>query len=155
MGNVDCKYNKAHLKEANDIYKTLPDQQKRFVAGNPGNPTPKQMFTQDEAEGIAYYVLKKTGNTPVGYLAAIDQSWRGKGDYADVVLVTRSGYQQMGIGKEMVEDLLKWFADSPLDSLHWNAEEENIGSNKLAEKMGFKPNKEQRFEGVIERSKHK
>ncbi len=132
-----------NAKKANDIYKTLTDEEKKHLTANPYDDNPhfdKVYEKQKDYKSAAFSLIKEVKDVPVSAIDVFDQ---GNGVGAIAVMV-RNGEQYRGKGyaKESVKRALDWFEQNPdILQLDWVTFSDNYGSQKLAEKMGFELNK--------------
>ena len=121
---------KGSVEASNEIFDTLPNNQKRLVSGNRA-----QVFIRPQHEKyLVDQVLLKIGNTPV---SAFDIWNNGNGE-ANLSIMTRDGYQGKGYADKVTKAGIEAFEkNKDLTTLYWGAYAKNTNSRKLAERNGF------------------
>lgn len=137
------KHGKSSLKDLNDIYDTLSDDEKRLVAATPKDQKPDKYFmdpnTYDENARVASF-LEKYNDIPV---ASFDIWGNVPFDEhgADLSVMTRSGeeYRHKGFANDAVQRGMKWLENNDkYTNAYWLVRKDNTKSINLAEKNGFK-----------------
>lgn len=101
----------------------------------------------ENSENVIYRYIERIGNIPVGF---IDIYWYEKfSNLAYIILAVNPKYRGKGIASKMIQTAI----DSGIDKRYnfkeyiWHVDEDNIASQKLAEKNGFVTN------GVLNKKK--
>lgn len=121
--------------DVDDIVSSLSEADRKYM----GFSTSDELYkTPEEYKLVAYRYIKKYGDTPIAFF---DLNEYDSG--LNAVVATRKGeqYRSKGYATEAVKRGLAWY-DAHKDQLNkpivWWAEKENVSSQKLAEKTGFK-----------------
>ena len=151
------KYYSKNAKKANDIYKTLTDEEKYHLTGDPYDDSKhfdKKYETQKNYEQAAVYsLIMEVKDVPVSMIDIYDH-----GDKGAVAIAVRNDekYRGKGYATESAKRALEWFEQNPdILQLDWSTFSDNYESQKLAEKMGFEFNKEESDDKVKVYSKYK
>ena len=129
--------------DVNAIVDTLSKKEKKFL----GAPTDSKHKWIDhdtrieQSQHIAKRILLKDGNTPVSMIEAWDSDYN-KGPL-QIAIATRAGskYRGKGNANKLTSSMLSWFnsyGSRKYSEIQWWAHQDNIGSNLLAKKHGFK-----------------
>lgn len=126
--------------DVNAIVDTLSKKEKKFL-GASTNPKQKWINHVEQSQHIAKRILLKDGNTPVSMIEAWDSDYN-KGPL-QIAIATRAGskYRGKGNANKLTSSMLSWFnsyGSRKYSEIHWWAHKDNIGSNLLAKKHGFK-----------------
>lgn len=103
------------------VIRTHPNNQKYFLTQNEITPEQQIEFMSKNSNRYKICLLN---NIPVGYIGLIKEN--------EITYCVHSEYQNKGIGTFMVSEFVKLY-----DSLTAYVLPENIGSNKVFEKLGF------------------
>lgn len=121
--------------DIDDIVSTLGKKDRKWM----GFQTSDELYkTPDEYKLVAYRFIQKYGDTPISFF---DLNEYDSG--LNAVVATRKGdeYRNKGYATSAVKRGLAWY-DSHKDQFNkpivWWAEKDNVSSQKLAEKTGFK-----------------
>ncbi len=101
-----------------------------------GNPPISEHIKIYNDKSFLYGEIMKVNNIPVTYC----ELWEYRDDVACLSIATRSGkqYRHKGYASELVTHCKDWLNNqSQYTRLFWDAEVENIPSQRLAEKNGF------------------
>jgi len=139
--------NKKKSKYANKVWRSLSDEEKVRMMGNPGD-TVKDLRLRDKLwytnnktyrQANAVSFIGKYRNKPV----SVFDIWRHDKNGLEVAVMTNPKYRGHGYSKSLAEDGKKWIYENypPNTVLEWNANAENKESRGLAEKTGFKLDK--------------
>ena len=99
----------------------------------------KEFLSIQEGEYVVKRFLDKDGDIPAAWLDIMTTQKQG---HLTVAIGTNPDYRGQGRALKLAQDGVKWF-DKNADKygatyLGWGAYKENIGSTKIAEKVGFK-----------------
>lgn len=129
---------------ANEIVESLTQKEKKFL-GAPKydkwiEPEYELEYSRNIAKRFVQYEMKDAMKTPVSFLEILDDG----GTVGQIALATKSDpkYRGKGYASKSVKEGLDWFNKhgyKALERLEWIAEKDNIASNNLAKKYGFKP----------------
>lgn len=117
-----------------DIYKSMSSKDLNLLDAD-GD----EYMTVKEGERLVYRALQEIGDTPVAFFDIMEYD-----NVMNVTLGTRDGEEYRGKGyatkaaKEAVEWYDKHHEEFNNKPLSWAAKKENIGSQKVAQKAGFK-----------------
>lgn len=143
--NDDVKYYSHNIKKANDIYKTLTDEEKHHLTGNvyddnaPYYDKKYESSQRSYNRASVYSFLTEVKDVPVSLIDVYDHDGIG---LVSIMVRNDEKYRGKGYAKESVKRALDWFEQNPdILQLDWAAHYDNVGSQKLAEEMGFKLNK--------------
>lgn len=130
----------------NEIYRTMPERDKRFVSGrvsdidekygkfDPDKVVDEKDYGPKGANAFSY-VLRKNG-TPVAW-AEGSQYKAGRIDF-DVGVRGGDKYRRKGYATKAVKKGMEWVSKHPeILTLGWDAHADNTASIALAEKFGF------------------
>lgn len=117
-------------KDTKRIYKTLSDQDKKYVTGLNFVPPDKDMFTEIDAQEnfVAYDGKKPVASFMVN--ASAEKS-------AAVAIMTDPKYRGKGYASEAVLSGLEWLEKNGYEEVLWEADVHNNASINLAAKHGF------------------
>ena len=131
--------NRQYTDDVNQIVRTLSKIEKEKL----GAPLHKDWIEKDYENEIvsskAKTFVSKIGDTPISFV----EIWTNGGRTGHIALATRSGeeYRGKGYASKEVKKAIEWverYGKKSIDELEWSAREDNISSQKLAEKYGFK-----------------
>lgn len=129
-------YARRNAKKANNIYKTLSDEEKYFLTADENS---KQYVKREEygkKGSNVYSLIEQYKDIPV---SVIDIWQNGRGG-ADVSIAVRNEeqFRHKGYASRALENGIKYFYDHPeLEYLIWGVNEKNRPSIELAKKYGF------------------
>ena len=131
---------------ANEIVESLTPKEKKFL-GAPKydkwiEPEYELEYSRNIAKRFVQYEMKDAMKTPVSFL----EIWDDGGTVGQIALATKSDpkYRGKGYASKSVKEGLDWFNKhgyKALERLEWIAAKDNVASNNLAKKYGFKPAK--------------
>lgn len=138
---------KKKAKYANKIYRSLSDEEKVRMMGNPGDTVAdlrfrdKVKYTSNKwykhANAVSFVGTYK--NKPV----AVFDIWRHGDNGLEAAIMSNPKYRGNGYAKAVVDAGKQWIYNNypPNTVLEWNANADNKPSRSLAEKSGFKLDK--------------
>lgn len=124
--------------DVEDIINSMNKEDKdKVLAGS------KEYLSYEQGSAVVKRVLKKIGDKPVSFFDILDD-----GDSLNLAMGTRSGkeYRGRGYGSEVAKKGVKWIEDhkDELDQTQvvWGVKTSNKASIRIAEKNGFKLDKD-------------
>lgn len=129
--------NRKTTKDANDIYSTLTDKEKRLLGGN---ADPEWIYNDiEQSVNIMKRIVLRDGNTPITFVELWDDFGQRSGQIA---IATRNDpkYRGKGNASKAVKQLDKYvnkYGNKKLDELVWWVEKKNLASIKVAEENQF------------------
>jgi RimJ/RimL family protein N-acetyltransferase len=140
---------------SNKIYDSLTSKEKRLLTGAHTKPY-KQYIKPEQQKYLLDSILLKIGDEPV---AAFD-IWNQDYGEAAVAIMTKNDpkYRGKGYAYTVAKKGMEFYENNDyIKKITWSAAEENVGSRKIAEKLGFEL-KDSDEEGWVyyekEKSKH-
>lgn len=130
------KLKAAKTKEDVDrIYNSMSRKDKALLGDDEGS---KEFLTYQEGEYVVKRFLDKDGDMPVAFLDIMTTTRDG---HLTVAIGTNPNYRGQGRALKLAQKGVDWF-DKNADKhkatyLGWGAYKENIGSTKIAERVGF------------------
>lgn len=131
-------------KDANEIVESLTPKEKKFL-GAPKydkwiEPEHDADFSSNIAKRFVQYEMKDSMKTPVSFM----EIWDDSGTVGQIAIATKSDpqYRGKGYASKSVKQGLDWYNKygyKKLERLEWIAAKDNVASNNLAKKFGFKP----------------
>lgn len=129
--------NRKTTKDANDIYSTLTDKEKRLLGGN---ADPEWIYNDiEQSVNIMKRIVLRDGNTPITFIELWDDFGQRSGQIA---IATRNDpkYRGKGNASKAVKELDKYvnkYGNKKLDELVWWVNKKNQASIKVAEDNRF------------------
>lgn len=121
------------------LYNTLSKEDKKLLGDDENS---KEWLKIEEGEFVVKRFLTKNGDTPI---AALDIMTTTKDGHLTVALMTNPNYRGNGEASKLAKKGYDWFTKNAdkygADSLGWGAYSKNTSSRHIAEKTGFKYNK--------------
>lgn len=138
--SISYHHTKKDARSINNIYKTLSDKEKRFVQGLDHNdPNIPKHFTNTKEMNSEFHVktiIAKCGKTPISAVSI----WKQNDSEVAISILTRNSpkYRNKGYGIKALREANNVLCKTDFTKVTWGVDKDNIASQKLAEKMGFK-----------------
>ena len=134
-------------KGVQDIINTLTPKEKEYLALDINDV---DYMSYKAGEQVLHRELKMIDKVPVSFFDMLDD-----GNEIQITLATRSGkdYRGKGYANESAYQAMKWLNANPKKRKNrdviWGVKEDNIGSIKLAKKLGFVEDPSSRSDGWV------
>lgn len=130
---------KGSLKDLNEIYDTLSDDEKRKVNGIESGKKPPKFFIDPKEYDAKSHVnsfLTKYKNVPVSSF----DIWRENDTDVALSVMTRGGseYRGKGFANDAVKRGINYLEKSGYTTAYWDVRKDNTASINLAKKYGFR-----------------
>ena len=120
--------------KVDSIVDSLTDDERDKLAISKG----ESYLTIEEGEHVIYRALKEVGDIPIAFFDALDD-----GDTIQLAMATRSGdeYRGKGYATKVAKQCMRYLEKHPKKragrDIIWGVRADNVGSIKIAKKLGF------------------
>lgn len=131
--------NREYTDDVNSIVRSMSDSDKKKLGASLNEDWIEKEYEYDIIRNKAKTFIEKHGDTPVSFV----EVWTNGTRTGQIAIGTRSGeeYRGKGYATKGMDACNKWlerYGYLTMDEVEWWARTDNPGSNRLAEKYGFK-----------------
>lgn len=151
-GRIRREFKNPTMKDVEEIYRSLPDKERRLLTGSADDNYYEKGQEIDERSNIAKTsVIKNEKGEPVSFANLYDNG----GFRGEIALATKFGEQYRGKGyaSKAVKEVMDWYnrqGYKNIDAVYWTPHKSNTASINLGKKFGFEEVKLDDLKGIYD-----